>query len=185
MTVQALKPVTADEFLDWATDRRGPRYELFRGRPVQMAPERAAHADAKLNLAIALRMAARGTDAHVYPDGMSVVVDSGNVFEPDTLVRLGGPLPGDTVKVTDPIIIGEILSPSTSRIDLTAKLVGYFTISSLHHYLVVDAKAHTLTHYHRDATGEVIGNVISEGILMLDPPGLSFDVGQVFEGLRD
>lgn len=47
------------------------------------------------------------------------------------------------------------------------------------------AKAHTLAHYHRDATGEVIGNVMSEGILMLDPPGLSFDVGQVFEGLRD
>jgi Uma2 family endonuclease len=183
MTVQALKPVTADEFLEWATDRRGPRYELFRGRPVQMAPERAAHADAKLNLAIALRMAARGTDAHVYPDGMSVVVDEGNVFEPDTLVRLGGPLPGDAVKVTDPIIVGEVLSPSTSRIDVTAKLVGYFTIPSLQHYLVVDAKARTMSHYRRDVAGQVIGDVISEGLLTLDPPRLSFDVGQVFEGL--
>lgn len=107
------------------------------------------------------------------------------MFEPDTLVRLGGPLPGDTIKVTDPVIIGEVLSPSTSRIDVTAKLVGYFTIPSLHHYLVVDAKARAMTHYHRDAAGEVIGNVVSEGILMLDPPGLSFDVGQIFEGLRD
>ena len=68
---------------------------------------------------------------------------------------------------------------------MTAKLVGYFTIPSLHHYLVVDAKARAMTHYHRDAAGEVIGNVVSEGILMLDPPGLSFDVGQIFEGLRD
>ena len=149
-----------------------------------MAPERAAHADAKLNLAIALRAAAQGTNAHVYPDGMSVVVDAGNVFEPDAIVRLGGPLPGDAVKVTDPVIIGEVLSPSTSRIDWTAKLIGYFTIPTVMYYLIVDATKHTITHHYRDAAGEIVADLNREGIFKLDPPGLSLDVAQVFVGLR-
>src|SRR5690348_5100494 len=100
--------MTADEFIEWAIGLPdGERYELVGGELVAMSPERATHTRTKHRTAVALESAVRhaGLGCEMFADGMSVQVDADTVYEPDALVRCGEPVHGDTVKVSDPIII--------------------------------------------------------------------------------
>jgi len=74
-----------------------------------------------------------------------------------------------------------VLSPSTSRVDTGEKLKGYFTISTVRHYLTMDVKARTITHYHYQ-DDKIFGDIVSTGELLLNPPGLRLPVAAVFGG---
>jgi Uma2 family endonuclease len=115
--------MTSDEFISWAMSRpAGERYELVAGEVVAMAPERSAHALLKFRIArrLAEAVEAARLSCTVYPDGMAVEVDEETIYEPDALVRYGTPLPDNAVKVTDPLIVVEVLSPSTRARDAGA-----------------------------------------------------------------
>lgn len=176
---------TADEFIAWALDQPSGRFELSNGRIVAMAPERASHAMAKGNLYVALRQSllARGPGCQVFPDGMSVRVDDDTVYEPDALVRCGPPLPGDAVEATDPVVVVEVVSPSSRGIDRGAKLAGYFSIRSVRHYLIVDTEKRVVIHHRRDEAGGIVATVVHAGDIGLDPPGTSITLSDIFAGL--
>ncbi|HEX4767597.1 MAG TPA: Uma2 family endonuclease [Lichenihabitans sp.] len=131
--------MTVDEFLAWAETQPG-RHELVDGRVFAMAPERARHTRAKAaahaSLAGAIARASRPCE--VMPNGMTVRIDRSTAYEPDGLVYCGSRLPDDAIEVSNPIIVVEVLSPSTGNYDKAGKLVGYFMVESLQHYLIVD-----------------------------------------------
>ncbi len=117
MSVTTPARMTADEFIAWAMQQpEGQRYELVDGEAVGMAPERAGHARAKGLVYEALAQAIRAADVpcEAFPDGMSVRVDADTVYEPDALVRCGSPLDDDAVEVPDPLIVVEVVSPSSA-----------------------------------------------------------------------
>ena len=172
------KKMSADEFLAWAQGwAEGERYELDDGELIRMASERARHALAKGEVYAQLRAAIRdaGVQGQVFPDGMAVVVDERTVYEPDALLRLGSPVDGDTVKITDPLLVVEVLSPSTGSLDTTTKLDGYFRVSSLRHYLIVNPAKRRLIHHARDEAGTITTRILGDGPLHLDPPGIVLD----------
>jgi Uma2 family endonuclease len=182
MNVPHLKRMTADEFVAWAERQARGRYELIDGMVVQMNPERLVHADVKLNLAVALRAAFKlaGLEGHVLGDGMAVRINETTVHEPDALVRCGAPLPDDTIILTDPIIVAEVLSPSTGPVDTGVKLLNYFTVPSVQHYLVVNTAKRTVLHYARGPDGQPTLRTVSDGDLRLDPPGLTISIAEIF-----
>jgi Uma2 family endonuclease len=137
MSNAAEKLMTVDEFLGWAEGREG-RWELLDGRPMAMSPERVAHAETKLEAAAALRNAIRraGAPCHVMPDGMTVRISARMAFEPDALVYCGERLPPGGIEVPSPVIVVEVLSEGTEARDHGVKLVGYFSLPSLAHYLI-------------------------------------------------
>jgi Uma2 family endonuclease len=183
MNVAHHKRMTAEAFVAWAMRQERGRYELIDGAVVQMNAERLVHADVKLNLAIALRAAFKfaGLEGKVLGDGMAVQIDETTVHEPDALVRLGAPLPADTTILTDPIIVCEVLSPSTGPVDTGLKLLNYFTLPSVEHYLVVNTSKRTVLHYTRGRDGQPTLRTVSEGELRLDPPGLTISVAEIFD----
>jgi Uma2 family endonuclease len=180
-----LPEFTADEFIAWALEQPEGRFELHNGGVIAMAPERVTHAIAKLNATIALRDAigARGLACQALPDGMSVRVNDRTVYEPDALVRCGPPLPGDTVQITDPVIVVEVVSPSSRGIDRGVKLAGYFSTPSVRHYLIVDTDTRTVIHHHRGEEGRIEVRILHDGPLTLDPPGLAIEARDIFAGL--
>ncbi len=180
MAEPATRRMTVAAFLRWAEGRPG-RFELLEGRVVAMAPERAAHARVKLRTArlLAEAVEGRGLPCEVYPDGMTVRVDETTAFEPDALVRCGPPLPDDALLVPDPLVVVEVLSPTTALVDTTRKLEGYFRIASVRHYLVVDPERRTVIHHAR-ADGEIRTRILREGELVLDPPGIVLAVADLF-----
>jgi Uma2 family endonuclease len=161
------------------------RFELDNGVVVAMAPERASHAIVKRDAMIALHDAigARGLPCQALPDGMAVRVNARTVYEPDALVRCGPRLPGDAVELDDPVIVVEVVSPSSRGIDRGAKLAGYLALPSVRHYLIVDIDSQLVIHHHRDAEGLIGVRILRDGPLALDPPGLTIDVRDIFSGL--
>ena len=176
---------TADEFIAWALEQPTGRFELSNGIVVAMAPERASHNQAKLNAAIALRGAigARGLPCRVMTDGMAVRIDDRTVYEPDALVRCGPPLPGDAIEVVDPIIVVEVVSPSSRGVDRGVKLASYFSLPSVRHYLIVDTDRQVVIHHRRGDEGRIEVQVLHDGPLTLDPPGLAIDIRDIFDDL--
>jgi Uma2 family endonuclease len=176
---------SADEFISWALQQPTGRFELSNGLVVAMAPERASHNQAKLNAAIALRggLAARGLPCRVMTDGMAVRIDDRTVYEPDALVRCGHPLPGDAIEVTDPMVVVEVVSPSSRGVDRGVKLAGYFSLPSVRHYLIVDVDKRVVIHHRRHEERGITAEILSDGPLTLDPPGFEIDIREIFEGI--
>jgi Uma2 family endonuclease len=181
MSVSAKEKMSADEFLVWAEAQEG-RWELHDGALVAMSPERVAHFSTKGQAYHVLRQAidrAR-VPCRVYPDGATVRVSAGTVFEPDALVYCGAPLPPEAIEVPAPVVIVEVLSPSTAGRDHGFKLTGYFSLPSVAHYLILDPERRVLIH-HKRGQGDIIETrILSEGSLRLDPPGLEASVEEMF-----
>ena len=168
--------MTVNEFLVWAETRPG-RYELVDGEVCAMAPERAGHARAKVRAHRALESAISRASlrCEAMPDGMTVPVDATTAYEPDALVYCGESIPERAVVAPDPVIVVEVLSPSTGRYDRHDKLSGYFAVASICHYLIVNIDRRMVIHHAR--SGDVIQTrLLGSGILRLDPPGLDLAV---------
>jgi Uma2 family endonuclease len=176
MSATAQKHMTAEEFLTWVMDQpEDKRYELFAGEVVAMAPERAAHARAKMRFAVQFAVAIKAANlaCEAFGDGMAVRVDTDTIFEPDALIRRGQPLSDDAIVITDPVVVTEVVSPSSRRQDAGKKLTAYFRIPSLRHYLIVNTETQLITHHRRDEAGNITKHIIRDGVLRLDPPGLA------------
>jgi Uma2 family endonuclease len=172
--------MTVDEFLVWGEQHPG-RYDLDCGQVYAMAPERAGHAVAKGRVFIELTRAVKegGLACHVMPDGMTVRITDETAHEPDALVYCGPEVPHDALEINNPIIVVEVLSPSTQHVDVGTKLPNYFSLPSVQHYLIVDPEPKrrlATLHSHR-VEGSILTTIIRGGQIQLDPPGivLNFD----------
>lgn len=174
--------MTVDGFIDWAMTQPGGRCELLGGEIVAMSPERVGHNETKQLTWLALREAvrARGLSCRAYGDGLTVPIDENTSFEPDAFVRCGKPLDEDAVKVEDPLVVVEVISPGSRGIDTGIKLQGYFSLPSVAHYLVIDPQRRAIIHHARADDGSVRTAIHHGGSLTLDPPGLAIDVAACF-----
>ncbi len=181
MNIQAPERMTVDEFLVWAEGRPG-RYELVDGVVYQMSPEKIRHAEAKLMVVMALRAAIKraGVNCFAMPDGVAVRISDRTAFEPDASVYAGPRQDGDDRELKTPVIVVEVVSPSTSARDSGTKLRGYFSRPTIAHYMIVDATEDTVVHHARGSDGEIVTRVLSDGVLALDPPGIEVPVAEFF-----
>ena len=99
---------------------------------------------------------------------------------PDATVRCGPPLEDDTVEFSDPVVVVEVLSPSTRARDAGAKLADYFRLPSARHYLLLRTDTRSAIHHARDADGVITTAIVTEGELRLDPPGIAIALEAVF-----
>ena len=180
MSEAAIKLMDVDEFLVWAEGLEG-KWELHDGVAVAMAPELAHHSRVKAFTVAALLAALRrkGADCGVYADGLAVRIAHRRAFVPDVLVTCPA-TPAKNLQTSNPLIVVEVLSPSTAGFDHGAKLEGYFSLGSLVHYLLIDADRRVLILHSRGREGVIETRILREGDVRLDPPGLAFDVAELF-----
>jgi Uma2 family endonuclease len=184
MSTAPQKRMSVDEFLVWAEGRPG-RFELFRGSVYAKTPERAGHAEVKFAVQTALAncIRARKLPCHMLPDGMTVRIDDTTAHEPDALVYCGPRLAPSSLEVSNPVIVVEVLSPSTRHVDTQVKLAGYFRLSSVAHYLVIDPDKPLVIHHARNREGSILTRIVSEGAITLDPAGIELSVADIYPAL--
>ena len=173
--------LTVEEFLSQAHERDG-KWELRDGVAVRMSPERLAHGRTTRAAVNALDAAIRqsGLGCEAVPDSVGVRISARSIFQPDALVYCGPRLRNDTLEIPDPVIVVEVLSPSTAAYDQNDKLAGYFSLPSVMHYLILNPETRRGVH-HKRGQGELIETrLLREGALRLDPPGLALDVADLF-----
>lgn len=172
----------ADTFVAWAMEQGEGRFELAAGEVVAMAPERAAHNRVKGRVFQALQRAISESAlaCEAFTDGMVVRVDDSTVYEPDATLRCGQPLADDATEVSDPLIVVEVLSPSTRARDAGAKLADYFRLPSVHHYVLVRTDSRQAIHHIRDDRSAIKTLIVNEGVLRFDPPGVEVPLESLF-----
>ena len=94
--------------------------------------------------------------------------------------RIGFAGRDDLLDFADPVIVAEVLSPSTAARDHGVKLSGYFSLPGFWHYLIVDPDRRVVTHHKRGEADVIETRILSDGVLRLDPPGLEVAVADLF-----
>ena len=174
MNVHLPARMTVDEFLRWSQQQESGRYELEGGRVIVQHAQNIGHIDTKYQVVTALRSAVLTGSAALYVlgDGATVRIGSDRAYEPDALVAPLPKPPAGEFEVPNPVIVVEVMSPSSIRRDLTTKAIGYALVPSIQHYLVIDPAERVVLHYRRRADMLVPSEAPAEGTLRLDPPGI-------------
>jgi Uma2 family endonuclease len=127
-------PGTVAEFEDWHA-RRPERWEFIDGQPRLMAPASMVHAIIENNVGFAIRQALDGSACTALVDGPQIPTDEISAI-PDVVVTCIPARPVDPI-IAEPVIIVEVMSPSSEPDDAGRKWFSYRKIPSLRHYLVV------------------------------------------------
>lgn len=130
------------------------RHEYVGGEVYAMAGASHVHNIIALNLAAALHQHLEGSPCAPYVSDMKVKVKSAReelFYYPDVMVACD---PSDNARLwrEKPILIVEVSSPETSRIDAREKNWAYQTIPSLEVYVMISQSECAVTLYRR-ATG--------------------------------
>lgn len=175
-------PISREEFLSWVNQQPCGHYERINGVVVAMAPERASHNRVKRSAwqALARALSQAGlTSCEAFGDGMTVSVEN-NDFEPDALIRCGPRLPDDSTRVSDPVVLIEVLSPDSGARDRAIKLSAYFKLSSVQHYLIVWPEERRIVCHSRVPEAQVATQTFTSGQIRLDPPGITVSVDEFY-----
>jgi Uma2 family endonuclease len=166
------------EFLAWSERQPDDRYELVVGEIVAMTRDTVRHNRTKFAAARALEDAVRaaGLPCVVLIDGVGVAINDDTLRIPDVLVQCGSEPDPDALIVKSPLIVVEVVSPSSERDDTEAKLVDYFSVASIRHYLIVFSEKRVAVHHRRNDSGDITTRIAHDGELALNPPGLTVPV---------
>jgi Uma2 family endonuclease len=172
--------MTAEEFLVWAETAPEGQHELVGGRVVAMAPEALRHTRAKLAvvnvLADAIRLAKAPCEAVI--DGVGIRTGPHTVRQPDASVQCG-PIDPASRLLDSPVIVVEVVSASTARIDAMTKTTEYFRVPSIAHYLIVFPEEGRIVHHARAIDGAMTTRIYGGGTIRLDPPGLDLPLADI------
>lgn len=179
-------PLDCEEFLHFIDRLPGPEnWELHDGQPYMMTGGTLAHAMIAGNIDAALRGLAKPKGCQTLRD-MLVRIGPKTAFGPDVVVRCG-PLSRRERYVPDPVVVFEVLSRSTMRIDRGYKLEGYRTVDSLRQFALVYQDAVRVESWTRLPTGEWLEepDVIQERAdsLRIARLGCALSVADVYDGV--
>ncbi len=173
--------MTADEFLAWAEAYDGDeKLELIDGliapKYTAMAPETLKHHNIKVAVFDTLRLGIKKANllCEALIDALAVRISEKKTFIPDFAVRCGPALDGRHREIPDPLIVVEVLSPSTKNFDFSGKLQEYFQAPSVEHYIVIDPEKPLAIHYARANQSKLTAALASSGALTLEPPELAW-----------
>ncbi len=181
MNVPAAVMMDSSQFQAWCLAHPEGRFELENGRLIEMSPERSVHNLTKLSLAICLKGAVNkaGADCKVYTDGLWIKVSEGRIRQPDASVVTGKGVARDSIWLENPLVIAEVVSPSSDKTDSNEKLADYATLPTLQHYLVVEPDHKVIFHYQRTAKAQFNLQILHEGRFELSPPGIELSVEEI------
>jgi Uma2 family endonuclease len=138
MNVALRQPMSVAEFLAWE-ERQELRWEFDGFQPVAMNGGTVAHEAIGGNIRTALQNRLGGTGCRVFGPSLKIEV-AGRIRYPDAFV-VCGPLPPKTTVIRNPVVVFEVLSESSSRIDRIEKLREYGATPSIQRYVIFEQDA--------------------------------------------
>lgn len=131
---ESLPHMSVEEYLNHEQQSE-IRHELVNGYLYAMTGASDRHEEIAGNLFAALHAHLRSTPCRVYSSNLKIRVEN-NFYYPDIFVRCQ-PSRGDPYFKTDPVLIVEVLSPTTQRYDRGDKRLAYQQLTTLQEYVVI------------------------------------------------
>lgn len=174
----AEKRMTVAEFLTW-DDGTDTRYELIDGRPVAMAPVAASHSIIVVNLGHELKSRLKAPCYAGSEAGVERPDRDDTFYEADVVVSCT-PVTSGTAAIPDPVVVIEVLSPSTIEHDRGRKAYDYRRIPSVQEIaLVASEQRHVVIWRRRGAKWEV-EDLIGDAVLELEAVGVKIPFAALY-----
>jgi Uma2 family endonuclease len=166
------------------------KLEFVNGQVYAMAGAAPVHVGIEVNLIRHCANRVAGGSCRVFGSNLAIRDVRGNgYFFPDLTIVCGAPVfskPRHLECLENPIVLFEILSPSTESFDQREKKLAYTGIRSLREYLLVASDAPFVEHLHRKSADE-LWNIEcyreATDVIRLTSCGVELTIGEIYEGL--
>ncbi len=153
MAVERVRQMSVEEFLDFA-EASEYRYEYIDGEPIKMTGGKLNHFRIIRAILVLLESRLAGTQCETLPNGMLVRVGQSTLVDPDVSVVCGeAETEADTRILRNPILVAEVISPSSIDRDRVVKRGLYQAVASIQAYLIVEQDQMLAELYTRGETG--------------------------------
>lgn len=176
---ETLPRMTPGEYLDYEHSQE-IRHELVDGYLYAMTGASRRHEEIALNLAAALHAHLRGRPCRAYKGDLKIRVGA-DFHYPDVFVRCGETaVDDDAYAASDPVLVAEVLSPSTQRYDRGDKRLAYWSLPSMREYVLI-AQDRPHVELTRHGGGEPVVLAREEDVLTLDSVEFSMTLAELYE----
>jgi Uma2 family endonuclease len=184
MNVALPKPWSQEQFFSWA-ERQETRYEFDGLQPVAMTGGNVGHSRVIRGLHRSLDARLRGGPCE--PLGPDAGIETANkaVRYPDALVTCSKAEGADRL-VPGVVVVFEVLSPSSGRVDRIVKVREYAAVPSIRRYVIVESSGVGLMVLDRQSPNEVWKTTVltGEDILRMPEIGIEIPVAEIYEGIE-
>ena len=178
MSNVAEKLMSLDEFLVW--ERNQPeRYEYSGGIVTMMTGGSLDHSTIASNLWTALRGQLRGGSCRAFRGDAKVIANT-SIRYPDLSVTCSA-VRGDADIVLEPILVVEVISPSTEREDRGRKKFDYFATPSIMQYAIIEQDTRRIDLYTRAVDHWTDKVVEGDAVLNLSSIGVEVSLDTTYE----
>jgi Uma2 family endonuclease len=177
----ALIPMTVEEFLAWE-ERQEERYEFDGFRPVAMTGGTFAHGIIGRNVRTELDNRLRDSRCTPLGPDMKITV-AGRFRYPDAIV-VSTPVGRKATVIADPVMVFEVLSDGTARIDHFDKLREYTATPSILRYVILEQDGIGATVFVRDSDRMVVETVARGDTLTLPEIGVTIPIDDLYRGVE-
>ncbi|MFL5253503.1 MAG: Uma2 family endonuclease [Rhodopila sp.] len=165
MSVGIRKPMSLEAFLEWE-ERQELRYEFDGFEPMAMTGGTSAHSAIQVNIAVAVGGRLRGEPCRLFSSDLKIQV-AGSIRYPDAFV-VCTPVRPNAIVVTEPVVVFEVLSPSTASTDINTKNLEYRDTPSIRRYVMLAQDSRHATVFER-VGDDWIGHVLSDDAVLAMP----------------
>ena len=179
---EAQEHLSVADYLE-GEERSEVRHEYIGGRVYGMSGGSEAHNTISLNLAAAIRGHLRGKPCRAFVTGMKLrlrIAGEDIFYYPDVFVTCD-PADDESFYKTSPVLVIEVLSFSTERLDRREKFLGYTGLSTLREYLLVEQERKRLTVFRKETGWKPEYHEGDAAVLRLESIGLELPLSEVYE----
>ncbi len=148
-----LPKLTGADYLRWDLSQ-AQRSEFVGGEIFMMAGAGEAHVTVALNVAMALRQHLSGTPCRTFITDMKLRVEAADAyFYPDLMITCSEQDAKDPMIKREPLLLIEVLSPSTAAYDRGDKFAVYRMLPSLQEVALIDPDSRRCDVYRKGSDG--------------------------------
>ena len=174
--------MTLASFLEWK-ERQPLRYEFDGFAPVAMTGGSVGHARIQRNLAFSLTSRLRGKPCEFFGSDLKFRVADDRIRYPDGMV-VCSPVARTEKMVRDPVIVFEVLSPSTGGYDRIVKAREYQPAPSVQRYVMLEQDSVAAAVYIRGEAVWTFELLVADLILVLPEIGVELPLAELYEGVE-
>ncbi len=179
-----LPKLSLHDFLAWENDQP-ERHEYYRGEVFAMVGARRVHLRVVQNLGRQLGNRLQDSPCQEFAETAKLQVADDTILYPDVFVTCNEADLATEIIFRWPILVIEVLSPSTQAYDRSQKFALYRRIASLKEYILIDPDTRRIEAFRRDADDQWIFHDMSDDEAMTVPClGLNIPLAQVFDGVE-
>lgn len=188
MATQPKTRLTIEEYIELDKNSE-ERFEYFDGEVFNMSGVHPNHALLESRLITSLNNQTAGRGCFIYPANLRVKVPSTPPYRyPDLSALCSKPEfeeHSGLLCLTNPVVLIEVLSPSTEAFDRGDKFTHYKSIASFREYLLVAQNKKNVTHYIKQSERAWLQTEYSAGeVLQIVSLECELDVDTLYNGIN-